>query len=325
MTLSRSGARPPGPSHLGSILFVLGASAAFSINDLVFKLFSGDYPLHQMMFVRSAVALTLCAAVIVPLSGGRRALRTRRARLHLLRGSFLVVSNIALYTGLAVLHIADTVAIFFAAPLMITGLSVVLLGERVGIWRWLAVVAGLTGVLLIVKPGGAGFTWQFLLPVTAAFAYAMMQIMTRGMGMTERAATLFFYNQLAFVVFSAAAGLSVGGGRFADPDSPALDFLFRAWVTPPAGDMMLLVLLGVLSAGGGYMMTLAYRQSPSNIVAPFEYVALLMAVIWGYAIWNRLPDIAAACGIVLIVLSGLGIALREARLGIRSRKRHMEA
>lgn len=309
-------------THLTSIVFVLGASVAFSINDLVFKLFSGTYPLHQMIFFRALVALILCASIIVPLSGGMPSLRTRRPHLHMLRGFFVIVSNICLYTGLAILPIADTIAIFFAAPLMITGLSVVLLGEKVGVRRWLAVVAGLIGMLLIVKPGGSGFTWQTALPIAAALTYAVIQIMTRWMGMTERAVTLFFYNQVVFVLFSIVVGLAIGDGRYADPASPAMDFLFRAWVTPAPWDLAMLVLLGALSAGGGYMMTRAYQQSPSNIVAPFEYVALVMAVVWGFVFWERLPDFAAAAGIVLIVLSGLWIALREARLGIRPHKRH---
>ena len=310
--------------NLRSIGFVLCASVAFSINDLVFKLLSGNYPLHQLIFVRSITALILCTAIIVPITGGFAVLRTRRPHFHLLRGVFVVSSNIALYTGLAVLPIADAIAVFFSAPLMITGLSVVLLGEQVGIRRWLAVVLGLFGVFLIMEPGFAGFRPETLLPIAAAFTYAMIQIMTRWMGMTERAVTLFFYNQVVFVVFSLLVGLALRDGRYGNPDSPAVDFLFRAWVWPSVGDMSLLLMLGALSASGGYMMTLAYRQSPSNVVAPFEYVALLMAVIWGWVFWGVLPDLLAGLGIILIIVSGLGVAVREGRLGIRSRRRRPE-
>ena len=306
--------------NLTSIGFVVCASIAYSINDLVFKLFSDTYPLHQMVFVRSLVALLLVTAFIVPLSGGVAALRTQRPLLHLLRGIFVVTSNIALYTGLAILPIADSIAIFYSAPLMITALSVLLLNEKVGWWRWGAVAVGLLGVLLIIKPGFSGFSWGMILPIFAALTYAFIQIMTRWMGATEPAITLFFYNQVVFLAFSATTGLAIGDGAFANPDIPAVDFLFRAWVIPSTEDLLFLILLGALSASGGYMMTQAYRQSLSSLIASFEYVALLFAILWGAVIWDTLPDLLAGCGIALIVGAGLTVALREARLGLRLKK-----
>lgn len=314
----------PGQGNVKGIVFVLCATVAFSVNDLVFKLFSGTYPLHQMILIRSLVALFLCAVVIVPISGGVSTLRTRRPHLHILRGVFVVSSNIALYSALAVLPIADAIAIFYSAPLMITGLSVALLGAKVGLNRWLAIGLGMSGVLLVVQPGFAEFRWETLIAVFSALTYAMIQIMTRWMGMTERAVTLFFYNQVVFVVFSLCIGLAVGDGKFANPDAPLVDFLFRAWTTPPLLDLAILVLLGALSASGGYLMTLAYRDSPSHVVAPFEYLALLMAVIWGVVIWQTLPNRIAMLGILLIVMSGLWIAWREAKLSINAPKRHRE-
>ena len=297
------------------ILFVLGASLAFSINDLVFKVLSDAYPLHQMIFVRSVVALALCAAIIVPLAGGVSAIKTRRPSLHLLRGVFVVTSNIALYTGIAVLPLADTIAVFFSAPLMITCLSAFVLKEAVGVWRWGAVIVGLIGVLCVAKPGFSDAGWYTLLPIFAAFTYALVQIMTRWLGVTERPVTLFFYNQVVFVVFSAAFGLTFGAGQFANPAEPAVDFIFRAWSVPSHWDLGLLIFLGVLSAGGGYLMTLAYASCPANLIAPFEYSALVLAVLWGAVIFSEFPDGLSTLGIMLIIASGLGVALREARLG----------
>ena len=311
-------------THLLSIGFVFTASVAFSVNDLVFKLLSDTYPLHQMMFVRALVALMFCVSIIVPMSGGRAALRTRRPQMHLLRGFFVIISNITLYTGLAFLPLADTIAVFFSAPLMITVLSFAILSEKIGIWRWTAVIAGFLGVLLIMKPANASIGWSTVLPIAAAFTYAIVQVITRWIGLTERAATLFFYNQVIFVTFSAAIGLWVGDGRFATPDNPALNFLLRAWVPISNWDLTMLIILGALSAGGGYLMTRAYQQSPSNLVAPFEYVALIMAVVWGFAFFGRLPDLVASLGILLILASGVGITLREAKLGIRPHNRHTD-
>jgi drug/metabolite transporter (DMT)-like permease len=120
-------------SNARGILFVLGPSLAFSINDLVFKLLSDAYPLHQMIFIRSVVALGLCAAIIVPLTGGRSALKTHRPLLHLVRGIFVVTSNVILYAGIAV---GRHNSVFCSAPLMITFLSAFLPKEAVGVRRW---------------------------------------------------------------------------------------------------------------------------------------------------------------------------------------------
>ena len=162
--------------HFTGILCVLGAVTAFTTQDMAIKWMSGDYPLHQIVLTRAIVALLLTLAVFMPLEGGLGNLRTRRLPLHLLRGLAVVFANMAFFTGLASLPLGEATAIFFVAPLFITLLSVVLLHEQVGPRRWLAVLVGLGGVVVMVRPGGETFQWAALFPLGAAFFLSLIHI-----------------------------------------------------------------------------------------------------------------------------------------------------
>ncbi|MDC1059537.1 DMT family transporter, partial [Planktomarina temperata] len=153
-------------------LWALLASLIFSVNDMLIKFLSDGYALHQIVFTRSLTGVLLLMIVIVPLTCGYGALRTQKLGLHLIRALFVVAANLFFYMALADLPLAIVVAIFFIAPFLITIFSVVFLGEAVGKWRWLAVVVGLIGVLLIVRPGTEAFTLTTILPALAALCYA---------------------------------------------------------------------------------------------------------------------------------------------------------
>ena len=294
------------------IACVIGAMALFSINDMTIKFLSGDYALHQVVLVRSVVALAMLLGVIVPLGGGYRLIRTRRLGMHGLRGLCVVVANSAFFAGLAVLPLADAVAIFFISPLLITLLSVVLLGETVGAWRWVAVIAGLTGVVVMLRPGSAAFQPAAILPIAAAAAYAMLAILTRKIGGTERAITMAVYIQLVFILVSSSMGLAFGDGRLADGGSGPKAFLFREWVWPTGSDWLVLVALGVANGLAALLVSQAYRLAEAALIAPFEYVAMPLAVFWGVVVFGEWPDGMAWAGIALILGGGLYMFLREA-------------
>lgn len=291
---------------------------SFSTQDVAFKWLSGDYPLHQITLTRALVALVVILALFVPLEGGYRHLRTKRLALHLLRGLSVVIANMAFFAGLAALPLGQASAIFFVAPLFITALSVVLLGEVVGRRRWIAVGVGLAGVILVLRPGGGAFQWASLLPLVAAFSYALLQIMTRKLGMAEKASAMAFYIQVMFVFVSGAIGLAAGRGGFAGGGDASLEFLLRAWVVPTRGDAMLMLGIGCLAAIGGYLISQAYRVSEAALVAPFEYVALPLAIFWGALVWGDWPDGPAWLGTALIAGAGLYVFYRETVRGHRN-------
>ena len=306
---------PTGNPAIG-IGFVLLGVTAISVNDMLIKQLSGGYPLHQMVFIRSGIGI-LFSLVFVQMEGGLAILRTRRPMLHLLRGLLVVASNMTFFAGLAVLPLADATALFFVAPLMITLLSIPMLGEKVGPMRLGAVIVGLAGVVVMMKPWQSAGALEvpraiFLLPVAAATTYALFQILTRKLGASTRASAMAVYIQGMFLVVSAGVYLVAGDGRFAEGvDDASLRFLLRAWVWPQGTDAWLFLGLGLNAAIIGYSLSQAYRMADAAVVAPFEYVGLPLAVFWGWAIWGDLPDAAVTAGIVLIVGSGLFVFLRE--------------
>ncbi|MDF1749046.1 MAG: DMT family transporter [Alphaproteobacteria bacterium] len=300
-----------GPNTLG-ILCVLTAVMCFSASDMLIKWLGGSYPLHEIIFVRACVALTIIAGIFVPLEGGYRNLRTKRMPLHVLRGCSVIVANMMFFTGVASLPIADATAIFFVAPLFITALSVPFLGERVGLRRWAAVSIGLIGVIIIIRPGTDAFKWAALAPILAALAYATMQITARRLGVTEKASVMAFYIQLTFLSFCTLAGLTIGDGRLAEGlDDPSLLALLRAWQMPSTNDLLVMLVVGALSACGAYLISQGYRSVEATIAAPFEYIAMPMAVMWGVVMFDEFPDAIAIGGILLIVASGLYSFWRE--------------
>ena len=209
------------------ILCLIGAVAFLSVSDSIIKWLSPIYALHEIMLFRALFAMVVVLG-IVQLEGGLKTLKTRRPILHFFRGSLLVLANMFFFLGLATLPFAETVALFFVAPLFICLLSQPVLGEKVGLSRWIVILIGLIGVLVMVRPGAEVFALTSLLPILAALSYAIMQMMTRKLGMHERAGTLTFYIQLAFVLLSSLISLSIGDGHLDTMDNPTSEFLLRA-------------------------------------------------------------------------------------------------
>ncbi|RUS60165.1 DMT family transporter [Pseudorhodobacter sp. E13] len=295
------------------IASAMGASCFFSINDSSIKFLSGGYALHEIVLIRSLIGLTVMMVLVLPTRGGLAAFRTRRLGLHLLRGGFVVTSNFCFFLGLAAMPIADAVALFFVAPLLITALSVPMLGEKVGPRRWAAVGVGLIGVIIMLRPGMGIFHPAMLLPLFAAFCYAMLHMLTRRMGATESAVTLTLYVQMTFVAVCILSGLVLGGGAFYSEANASLAFLTRPWVWPTPGDWPILALIGLSSAIGALLITHAYRSCEAAVVAPFEYISMPLAIVFGLVIFGEWPDPIAWLGIALICGAGLYVVWRETR------------
>ena len=292
------------------IACVVGAVTVLVLQDALIKWLSGDYALHEIVLVRaaSAVCVTL---FVMRLEGGIHLLRTRRLGLHLVRAGLLIVANTAFFLALAAMTIAEATSILFVAPVLITAFSALLLHETVGPRRWAAVCVGLAGVIVMLRPGEDALRLVALLPIVAAAAYALMQIVTRRLGTTERASTIAFYAQAGFIAVSVAIGLVAGHGRFAPEDNASLAFLLRAWTVPSVPDAALFLAIGVINGVGGYLMSQAYRITRPSVLAPFEYVALPMAVIWGVVFFADWPDPITYAGMALICGSGLYVLHRE--------------
>lgn len=283
---------------------------AFTIQDLIIKRISGTYAAHEIVFIRSFLALPF-TLVIAHFETGLRRLNTPRIGAHMLRGSVLFLAYTTYYLGIAALPLAMAVAISFAAPLFITALAGPLLGEKVGKVRWFAVLLGFLGVIIVMKDGLGMLEWAVLLPVLSALFYALAQLHGRHIGATESASTMAVYINLMFFILSGLAGLVIGNGGFSAWSHPSLTFLLRAWTWPATPDLMLILGCGVAATIGNYCLSQGYRMAEANLAAIFEYTALPWAILWGFLFFAQLPGYSTLAGVGLVVVAGVTIAFRE--------------
>ncbi|MBV7501126.1 DMT family transporter [Achromobacter sp. ACM05] len=280
-------------SAAAGIACVAGGIFFLTLSDANAKWLGASYNPLQILFLRALIALPFVTALALWL-GGRRVLRTTHPGLHLTRGAINVVSACCFYLGLQALPLAEVTAIAFAAPLFVTALSVLILKERVDGKRWLAVLAGFAGVLIVVRPGTQAFQAATLLPLTTALLYAVMMITARGINRAEGMLTTTFYIVLGQLVCSAIG-------------------LPWVWRAPAMEDLPYFGGVALFSTLGLALITQGFRIGPASVVAPFDYTGLVWATILGWIFWREAPDAYAYLGAVFIAGSGVYIAVREAR------------
>ena len=260
--------------------------------DLCAKALLTNYSLEQFVFLRSLIGLTIFI-LIGRQFGGMRSLVTTRWRWHLLRTLLAVGAMFGFFYGLARMPLVDALTLGFTAPLMVTALSVPLLGEHVGWRRWAAVTVGFVGVLIILRPGSGEVSVASLSVLFAAFCYACMAITSRKLGTTESSYALSVYVIAGPMLVSL---LLLGHGSWQGPD-------LNGWILfAGAGACSVVAWIGII---GGYR-----RASPA-MLAPFEYTALIGGAIAGYLIWNEVPDRWVVVGATVIIASGLFVVYRE--------------
>lgn len=288
--------RPSG--NLYSIYAMLLAVFMFALMDTAMKLLSARYPALQVAALRALCSLPLVAAYVAWRGAFRGIFRVRWS-MHLLRG-VLGILMLALFAyGLRQLSLAEAYSIFFIAPALITALSVLLLKERVNLARWIAIGVGMCGVLVVLRPSGAGFlTVGGLAILASAGCYAISAITVRVLARTDR-------NE--HTVFWLIVLIAVGGTALAAPN----------WVPIPASEIPLLSGLALSGFIGQLAITEAFSRGEASSVAPFEYSALAWGVGMDWLLWRALPDSWTLLGAAIIIGSGLYL--------IRHEKEHVEA
>lgn len=282
---------PPASARRG-ILAMLAAVALFSLMDAALKLLSPHYPALQVAALRGFASLPLVLLWAFATVGPRALLRVRWS-LHLLRGALAVLMMGCFMFALQTLSLATAYSLFFVAPLMICALSVPLLGERVGPRRWSAIVVGLIGVLVVLRPSTEGMlSLGGLAVLVAAVAYSLSSIAVRVLGRSDSTQSM--------VVWMLTM-LSLGAGALALP----------AWIPLQPGHWPLIAGIGVTGALGQYAITEAFRRGEPSLVAPLEYSALAWALGLDLVLWGVLPDSLTLLGAAIIVISGLYLIRRE--------------
>ncbi|MFN7182571.1 MAG: DMT family transporter [Thermomonas haemolytica] len=280
------------PRARPAILLMLAAVAAFALMDAGLKTLSAHYPPLEVAALRSLSSLPWLLVWGLA-SGGLRALRPVRWPLHLLRGALGVLMMASFVYALRRLPLSTAYAIFFVAPLLITALSVPLLGERVGPRRWMAIVIGLLGVLVVLRPSGAGmFSLAGLAVLVAASGYALSAISVRVLARTNSTQAITFWVLLL---------MAAGAGALALPD----------WVALRGEHLAIVIAIGIAGALGQYAITEAFRLGEASLIAPLEYTALAWGTLLDLLLWGVLPDAATWAGAAIIVASGLYLLRRE--------------
>ena len=293
---------------LKGIGFLLTGVMLFSLQDVCIKWISTGYPVHEILFIRSLAAIGPIL-LIAGMEGGLQLLRPRHLSLHLLRAGLIFVGYTSYYLAMAALPLAETVSLFFTAPLFITLLSIPALGEKIGWSVWIALSAGFFGVLLIARPGSNLLDPAALLPLLSAVSYAFLVILTRRLGRVASGASLAFYPTLFFLAVTGCIGLIWGWSGLGDPVHPSLQFLTRAWNTPSPRDLALMIACGLIAALGFYCLFQAYRLARTSTVTPFEYTAVPLGCLWGAVFWQEMPSVLSFVGMICIVVSGIHLAI----------------
>ena len=299
-----------------AIILVFGLFL-FSIQDVIIKHFSGHYSVLQIVFARGLIAIGLLL-LFIRVTREPVPLVSRRPGLMIARGLLGFSSYTTFYLAVAAMPLAEVVSITFTMPLIVTAMSAVLLGEKVGMRRWSAVVAGFIGVLIILSPSGEFNALAVVFAFLAALTYASQTILTRLLGAHDHPMTIAFNAILVFTVASGLISLALAGGIVTvDSTHPSLAFFGRRWRMPSGVDSLLMIAIGFIAAVGFYCLSRAYCSSEASAIAPFEFTYILWAVAFGYLFWQEIPGPTTIVGVTILVSSSLYIWYRERQIARR--------
>jgi len=271
-------------------LYMFLSVCTFSVMDLLVK-WSSDYPTGEVLFFRGFFGL-LPTYFLIPKNKLKTFYITKRSKEHLFRCLMGLMALIAIVVALRELPLAVVVSLSYAAPLFITVLSIFLLSEKVGIFRWLAVLIGFIGVIIIAEPGFKGMNYLYFLPLIFCIGMAFVTITIRKLSTTEP----IWLISIFFTITISIAGLVT---------------IPMGWIMPNFQDFILLILIGVTGGSANLFLTQSYKLSEVSLVAPLKYLALIFAIIFGYLIWNEIPTVKTLIGASLVVLASLIIFRRE--------------
>lgn len=275
------------------VLFFMTAILVISVVDTICKLFTKE--LHAIQIVWGYfIGINLTLWVFFFLKGEKlsKLMKTNKPILQILRPAFLVCSISSLFVGLTYLPLAEATAIGFVAPLFITILSVPILKEKVGIHRWIAILIGFTGIIIIIKPGGEFWQFASIMPLLGAIFFALFQIFTRLLSGTEKTFTTLFYTGLGGLGWS----------------SLIVPFV---WVIPSQIHIIIFLSTGILGALAHLCMINAFDYAEASLLAPYNYTKLIWVTIFGYLIFEDIPSLEMWIGSGVIVSAGLYVLYRE--------------
>lgn len=279
------------------ILLMVAGSAVLTLSDATTKWLTAGYPVGEIMSIRACFTL-IPILIFAWHAGGLHTLKITNIRMQSIRAACAVGSSFLFVSGLAFLPLADCIAIAFSGPLFVTALAGPTLGEQVGWRRWSAVVVGFFGILIMLQPTGGAIQWYAILPLSAAVCGALRDIITRKARLSASPVAV-----LAFMMAAVAVC-----GLFTLP---------FGWPAVSPGDLLLLILAGILVGTAQYLIIHAFYVAEASLIIPFKYLSLIWAALFGYVLWGDVPGSGVMLGAALVVGSGLYIMRREATVARR--------
>lgn len=276
------------------MLLIMAAVLLFAVMDSISKYLTQFYPVLNVVWARYLLHTLLVVIALGPRLG-LSLVRTRRPGIQVARGALLTAATLFFVAAIKHMPIAEATAIQFLAPLLVTAMAVVVLKEKVELARWVAIVCGFIGVLIIIRPGSGVFTWASLLPLATAACFASYQILTRRLAGVENSYTSLFYTGL------------VGAVLLSIP-------LPYAWSPPQSGaHLALFALIGILGGLGHLILIKAYDLAPASSLAPFSYTQLIWVTAAGYLAFDNIPDFWSFAGMAILMASGIYTAMHQHR------------
>lgn len=286
------------PSHKLGILFLIAGLWTLSLLDTAGKLLAlAGYHVVMIAWMRYTINLLFMAVTLAPLyqrRHGRSILRSNRLGLQLGRGALLLASTLIFFSVLKIVPLAEGTAMNFCAPLIVLAISPWLLGERSYLSRWIAVLVGFTGMLIVIRPSGDIPPHGVALGLVSALTMAFMSILNRKASQADNPMVTLFYGALVGSVLSTLM----------------VPFFWSAH-TPTTIELAILVSTGITSTIGHFLQNTAYRHAEASVLTPFFYAQIISASGMGWLVFGQFPDSITVLGIAIICASGIGIAYIE--------------
>ena len=263
---------------------------AFSVMDLIVK-WSENYPVGEVLFFRGLFGM-ITIFFLIPREKYFNFYKTKRPMLHFKRCIAGLIAIVAIFIALRNLPLATVVSISFAAPIFTTILSIFFLSEKVGLYRWLAVIVGFIGILIISQPGFTSFNIYYIYPIIFCLGLSYVAIAIKKLSSTEPVWLIGFYFSFSIMIISF--------------------FTFhQGWIIPNLLDLFLLSMVGILGGLANLWLTQSYKYSYVSLVTPIKYLALVFAILFGYIFWEEIPTIKTLMGAFLVIMSSVIIFRRE--------------
>jgi len=274
-------------------LYMFISVCAFSLMGLIVK-WSEQYPLGEVLFFRGFFGI-MPLLFLIPPERFKNFYYTKRAGLHFLRCISGLIALISIFIALRSLPLATVVSITFAAPIFTTILSIIFLSEKVGFYRWLAVLVGFIGIIIISEPGFSSLNFYYIYPIIFCLGLSYVAIAIRQLSKTEPVWLI----SLNFSILITLAGVTT------------IPF---GWIMPSIKDLFLLSSVGILGGFANLWLSQSYKYSEVSLVSPLKYLALIFGIFFGYMIWNEIPTMKTLLGASLVIISSIIIFRREISL-----------